>query len=125
MEENDGIESILVVPRSKNFARFFLNGSEEPHSMKYDELRSYLVQLDPMVAESVYEYISESRIFMLFPKDHKIFILKSEEMTPEQLHAKLMGDLNKTPRKTKPKQTLQNKTEKLIQRLYAKNDRNS
>lgn len=117
-DEYEAIDSVLFIPRNKHFGQFFLNGSDEPHSMHYDDIKRYLANLDPSNAFWIDEYISTMRIFIMFPKDQQIMVLNEEELSPDELHAKTMESMRRVPKKKTKKTGLQEKAEALLKQLY-------
>lgn len=118
MEDNtEAIESVLVIPHNRLFGHFFLNASDEAHSLRYDDLEKYLIQLDPRNAMKIREHMGDKRIFMLFPKDHEVVVLEADELTPEDMQQQQIEALKNVPRKQTKKNTLSEKASRLVNTL--------
>lgn len=120
-ESENVIESVVVVPRNQRYASFFLNGGTDAHTMKWSELRQYLLDLDPNNAYWIEVYIAESRIFVLFPELHEIKILRPEDKTIDELFQESLEELREPPKKSLKPRTLAERSKALMDKLYAKN----
>lgn len=97
----EGIDSVLVIPRTKKYANFYLNGASEPHTVSYDDLFNYLVNLDKNSSTDIAKCISESRIFMLFPKEHLVEIMTSERVPIREIQYRdVHNQLRQVPKKS-------------------------
>lgn len=116
----NAIESILVIPRNKLYAQFYLNGSPEGHTMRYQELAKYLAEIDTYNIVWISEYIRENRIFMLFPKDHQIVSMTPEDKTVEQFVKDQFEEMKRVAhqRNQKRKKSISEKADGLLSRLY-------
>lgn len=66
MAKKSSIDTILVIPRNRRYASYFINGNEEEHAMPYDEMQEYLINLVPQEAKTIIEYIHSFFNFIVF-----------------------------------------------------------
>jgi hypothetical protein len=115
--ETEGIDSVIVIPRTKKYANFYLNGTNEPHTLTYDDLFDYLTSLDKNSTAQIAQFISESRMFILFPKEHIAQILQPEKKSIGEIAKENAKQLREPPKKKHNQGSFIERTQAFIDKL--------
>jgi hypothetical protein len=81
------IKSITVVPRSRNFYNFFINGTNEKRSMKLESLADFITKLCPAVGGKARIMIYEFRPFYVEIETDTLLELEEVPEAPEPRRA--------------------------------------
>lgn len=111
------IDSVLVIPKTTRYGHFYLNGTAEPHTLTYEALFQYLIELDPNSSLEIADLMSKSRSFVLFPKEHLVTVLKPEMASPEQVRENQLAELRNPTKPKSEKETFIARSQRFIDKL--------
>ena len=80
MPEETSIESIVVIPRNKDYAAYYINDGSK-HTMRYSDLRKFLIKLVPIKPREITDLTTRFANFLVLPKEQEIIELAFDEAT--------------------------------------------
>ena len=73
--ENLTIKFIIIIPRSRRFASYYINDSDEVHVLKYDNLFKFLVSLLPKRSTIINQLLYAFRNFIVNIEKSQVYEL--------------------------------------------------
>jgi len=106
------IQYILIIPRKKIYVEYYINGNSESHSMKYDEMYSFLcLHMSPPHTVAIRNFLYSFRPFFVSVEKNKVIELNvNQEAELKELRKKVKKIDYKKLKKTIREQSLKNNT---------------
>lgn len=79
-EDRTSIETIVVIPRNKDYAAYYINDGSK-HTMRYRDLRKFLIKLVPIKPREITDLTTRFANFLVLPKEQEIIELAFDEAT--------------------------------------------